>query len=357
MATSSDAKKAVLLFRNLDDAYAASSMASTALVLISADRNQAKRFVCSQNIFLTQYREEPSSENPQSTPEGVRAPAYIPEIVNGTIAINSTDPKISAVSTIPSTQTHNEFIAYNARGHRVGLWLIQSTKRPKGTVIVLRGGPADTVFDRNVGQLEHLALREGYRLLWVDYSGSENTAFDVGVRLGQDRNQAIKRDADAVLAFIKHRRFDQNQPVLLLAESFGSGLAAQLMRQDSTKIKKAILAVPAGTWVRPDARQETGQSERGQRGQAVYNRLVLGAPFDQVGNPSDPWFKAIRETICNDPRSVLIFGENDKVVQASDWNPECADHPNLHVLAKGNHQVGSHPRALEIFQAQLDAFK
>jgi pimeloyl-ACP methyl ester carboxylesterase len=357
MTTSSAAKKTILLFRNINDKYGSQTVLDSAVVFVDESGTAGSRFVCSQQGSVAEDYQEPPTELTGPADPTVRSPSFLPVPAKGQVSWNPTRADISKVSTIPEAQNRNEYVEFSHDGHRIGLWITQVTSTPKGTIILIRGGPADTVLDRPTGQMEHQILRDGYRLLRVEYSGALNTGYDVGMRLGQNRNQAIRRDALAVQAFLRERRIERDQPIALVAESFGSGLGTELLKLDNMNIKKAVFVVPSGTWVNPYANSGREQSERGRRGQAVSDRLLYGAPTDKSGNAIDTWRQEIRRVACGDRRLVFIFGENDNVVRASHWMPECSGRTDFHVLSSANHQLDSDPRAIEILATHLSQLR
>lgn len=353
MTTSSEAKKTILLFRNMNDKYASQSVFDSAIVLVDEDRNQTRRFVCQQQFTLDRVVADVPTDPLNPSDPSVKGPSFLPVPVNGETSLTPTAATVSMMTTIPKAQNESEFVEFTDRGHRIGLWITQSTPTPKGTVILVRGGPAETVFGRTIGQMENRVLGQGYRLLRVEYSGAGNTGYDIGVRLGQDRKQSLRRDAAAVRAFLQERRLNQGEPIAILAESFGSGLTAELLKLDDINVVKAILVSPAGTWTDPITNTVSKQSEIGRRGQALYDRMLMGAPKDKSGSEVGAWYQEIRERTCHDPRSLFIFGSNDTVVRASDWMPECINHPNFNVISGANHQLDSDPRALDVLSTAL----
>jgi hypothetical protein len=334
--------KAVLLFRNRSDLRGKTTLDESGIVFIKSSSREIARFVCSNTGTVTPV---PRLDDEQ---EGVNTPRDLALPVADTLRWFRLSSEVRHVGTPPTTELINSQYDWLYNTNRISVWVSQQRRRALGTVLLFRGGPSESLFDRPVSAIESLILQQGFRLVMLEYSGATETGADIGYRLGRNRNKSINDDAETIKALINAKRWKTDGPLFVVTESFGAGIGTVLSSKLTADLNAVVHLSGAGRWFDASLSPREGQTRIGQAGQVLSDRLSYGAPKDLADNQVTDWYQLIRRTACSDTRSTFVFGANDSVLSASDWLPECASHKAWNVLPNANHQIQNDARAVEI---------
>ncbi len=352
MTHTSSTGRSILLFRSIYDPYNSATVDSNALVFM--EQNQPIRRVVCYAAFkpelisgdATNLRAPQAWDvNPSSAPT---------ESVNLSYVGQGHGRRL--VASVPKLPLKTEVVDFTSNNNRLGIWVIQPQSRIIGTAVIVRGGPFTNVFGRSIGPIESELLAKGLRILVVEYSGAVNTAPDIGQRLGLNRNASIKADAETLLEFLRLRHYtSKGAPLVLVAESFGSALGAELLATRPEVFSKAIFLVPAGKWHNNRLAPISTQNERTRRGQILIDRLVYGVKTESDEREIEIWYNRIREVSCGFKDITFVFGSEDDAVNSADWKQDCGNSDKFHVLLGATHHLQNDTRTIDIIKNELNA--
>ena len=188
-------------------------------------------------------------------------------------------PSTSAPSAEALREDNIKFWPSSQKDYR-GLVAANDVKQSKGTIIVFHGN-GGTAADRTF-YIQALA-ELGYRVIIAEYPM-------YGGRKGELGEKAFVIDANATVRLA----FEQfGEPLFLLGESLGCGVAAAVANQASVKIEGLILITPWNTLT----------SVAQEKFPFLPIRLLLTDKYDNIGN-----LKSFKGRIC------VVGAERDEII-------------------------------------------
>lgn len=225
-------------------------------------------------------------------------------------------------------------------GHKMAVWTTLPRQRPVGHVLAIRGGPQATVRDAGLNTIEQTLLQQGYAIHRFDYAGTIRSTPELFSRLRTDFAGSLATDARTIAAF--ERGLGGPGRTILLAESFGTVLAAQLHRVASSRIDATVLMAPMAKWVPLVSPLAGGAGQL----QTIHGRRqhyeAYGAPIPTGDNQAQ--VQAFSDQIDNllrplcDVTAIHVFvGRFDMVTPPSDWEDGCLSRLPRTIVADAGH--------------------
>ncbi|MCZ8209963.1 MAG: hypothetical protein O9270_17425 [Aquidulcibacter sp.] len=236
---------------------------------------------------------------------------------------NETNVKVYQGNQVVTPLYQREFFDGPTENWKLGLWHIKGKKTGKGTIIRFRGGPTDSVFQQDIGDIVKPLLDRGYTYLSVDYSGSRNTNPNVYTRLREDPFRALNRDASEIVKFLEVQKLQK--PYIIIAESFGALPAAAVAQHSPDLISQFHLAFPFGKYVPPP--EISGESSIDELSQFDYAvKDAYGGPSRLDPKAQDDFNSEMNRQLsglCFTPAVNLYFGAMDPKVRPEHWETGC----------------------------------
>lgn len=194
----------------------------------------------------------------------------------------------------------------------------QKETEAQGLIVFLHGGPASTLgYGTSRGNIQRF-LEFGWDVLAVEYSGSVGVGLDTSVRLPQGGIEELRKDMDAVAAFLVQRPAG-SMPTVIHGESFGAMPAIMLAGSMQDKVSGLVLVAPfllhrpPSTWT-----HDWPSGGYGPTYQEEFERAAIGVRSTEGPDSfRDGQHDVLAQWQSNTP-VLAIFAEHDPVSKIDD---------------------------------------
>lgn len=228
----------------------------------------------------------------------------------------------------------------------LGIWTIEPNIRSRGDVIWVRGGPAQSVRGNSLSDLERFILKQGYTIHRIEYSGAIQSSPEMSFRLRRSLRQSLTQDANTVLNFLATRKLNSStprRPTLIIANSFGTTLAGQMVAQGENLVDGVILFAPLSHWTPPSIPIDPTQAIPSVFVQRLEH-ITFGAPIPNLRNQEEveafsQVIDGLIDPLCHSRNTKVIVGKFDERTPAESWNRDCRSQIPKAVIEDAGHAL------------------
>ncbi|GIU67098.1 alpha/beta hydrolase family protein [Candidatus Phycosocius spiralis] len=229
------------------------------------------------------------------------------------------------------------FIEISDENDRIGIWTFQSKANSKGTIVSVRGGPTVSLYGDHISDFEARLLNKGFKIVKIEYSGAQQSSYDLFGRLAKDFSSSIETDAKIVTQYLKS--INDQKPMFLLAYSFGSLLGAEISAQNPHIFRQTFLVAPFSSWQR-FKKEDVANIPEVIKYSLVRDHLGFGSPLNIDHNQQLAFsakIEAIVSKYCQVDNLKVLYGEFDEITPPKDWISGCRKEKKTEIFQHSGH--------------------